>query len=114
MGATVPGAAARANRPSAYGGQTLVGGAIDPGCFDGCGGREHPAGVTTRRQLADAAPMAFSVVAGAALFSNQAGQEDLPDWAVVLGTLGGLAACGALWVRDRCPVAVTVAILPVA
>ena len=70
--------------------------------------------MASRNRLVDAALIAFAVVAGAALFSNQARQGDLPQWAVALGTLGGLAACGALWVRCRWPVVVTVAILPVA
>src|SRR4051812_30364744 len=111
MATSVPGAASRVNRPSGYGGQTKGGGAIDSGRVDGGRGREDPAHMATPKRLADAAPIAFALVAGAALFSNQARQNDLPDWAVVLGTLGGLAACGALWVRGRWPVAVTVAIL---
>ena len=57
-----------------------------------------------RDRLVDSAFFAFALVAGAALFSNQARQGELPDWAVALGTLGGLAACGALWVRRRWPV----------
>jgi DNA-binding CsgD family transcriptional regulator len=67
-----------------------------------------------RQRLVDSALFAFALVAGAAFFSNQARQAELPGWAVALGTLGGLAACFALWVRRRWPVAVTVAILPVA
>src|SRR4051812_44848871 len=70
--------------------------------------------MATRRRIADAALFAFALVAGAALFSNQARQNALADWAVLLGTLGGLAACGALWMRRRWPVAVTAAILPAA
>ena len=67
-----------------------------------------------RDRLVDSAVFGFALVAGAALFSNQARQNDLADWAVTLGTLGGLAACGALWLRRRWPVAVTLAILPAA
>jgi signal transduction histidine kinase len=70
--------------------------------------------VARRDRLVNSAFFAFALVAGAALFSNQARQGELPDWAVALGTLGGLAACGALWLRRRWPVAVTLAILPVA
>jgi signal transduction histidine kinase len=68
-----------------------------------------------RRQLLhDSALFAFALLAGAMFFSNQARQAELPGWAVALGTLGGLAACCALWVRRRWPVGVTLAILPVA
>jgi signal transduction histidine kinase len=67
-----------------------------------------------RDRLVDAASVAVSLLAGAAFFSNQARQGDLPGWAVTLGTVGGLAACGALWLRRRWPVGVTLAILPVA
>ena len=67
-----------------------------------------------RKQIGDAALIAFALVAGAVLFSNQARQGDLAGWAAALGALGGLAACGALSVRRRRPVAVTLAILPVA
>ena len=68
-----------------------------------------------RRQLLhDSALFAFALLAGAMLFSNQVRQAELPGWAVALGTLGGLAACCALWVRRRWPVGVTLAILPVA
>jgi signal transduction histidine kinase len=68
-----------------------------------------------RRQLLhDSALFAFALLAGAMFFSNQVRQAELPGWAVALGTLGGLAACCALWVRRRWPVGVTLAILPVA
>ena len=67
-----------------------------------------------RQRLVDTALFAFALLAGAVLFSNQARQAELPGWAVALGTLGGLAACCALWVRRRWPVGVTLAILPVA
>ena len=67
-----------------------------------------------RQWLVDTALFAFALLAGAMFFSNQARQAELPGWAVALGTLGGLAACCALWVRRRWPVGVTLAILPVA
>src|SRR3954468_7575060 len=89
-------------------------GRIDRSRLDCDAGRGHAARMARRKRLVDAALFAFALVAGAALFSNQARQSDLPGWAVALGTLGGLAACCALWVRCRWPVAVTVGILPVA
>jgi signal transduction histidine kinase len=114
MASSVPGAPGRVNRPSGDGGQTKVGAALDRGRVDGGRARGDPPEMATRKRLVDAALIAFALVAGAALFSNQARQSDLPGWAVALGTLGGLAACAALWLRHRRPVAVTVAILPVA
>jgi signal transduction histidine kinase len=70
--------------------------------------------MSRRQRLADSALFAFVLLAGALFFSNQARQDEWPGWAVGLGTLGGLAACCALWVRRRWPVGVTLAILPVA
>src|SRR5215213_9244088 len=67
-----------------------------------------------RDRLVDSAFFAFALIAGAAFFSNQVRQNELPDWAAALGTAGGLAACGALWLRRRWPVAVTAGILPLA
>ena len=67
-----------------------------------------------RDRLVDSAFIVFALIAGSALFSNQVRQSDLPGWAVALGAVGGLAACGALWVRRRWPVAVAVGILPLA
>jgi len=66
-----------------------------------------------RPRLADSAVFAFALLAGALFFSNQARQEEWPGWAVGLGTLGGLAACSALWFRRRWPVGVVLAILPI-
>jgi signal transduction histidine kinase len=67
-----------------------------------------------RQWLVDSAVFAFAVIAGAILFSNQARQAELTGWALALGSLVGLAACCALWVRRRWPVGVTLAILPIA
>src|SRR3954447_2687448 len=111
MGASLPGPGPPVNRPEGHGGQTKVGGLMDRGRVDGRGARGHAARMVTRERLLDPALFAFAIVAGAALFSNQARRGALPGWALALGTLGGLAACGALWVRRRWPVAVTVGIL---
>jgi len=70
--------------------------------------------VATRTRIADLTLVAIALVSGGALFSNQVRQNDLPQSAALLGTLAGLAACGALWMRRRWPVAVTAAILPTA
>jgi signal transduction histidine kinase len=70
--------------------------------------------MSRRDRLVDSSLAAFALVAGFTFFSNQGRQAELPGWALTLGTLGGLAACGALLVRRRRPVAVTLAILPVA
>jgi hypothetical protein len=70
--------------------------------------------MATRRRIADSMLFVFALVAGAALFSNQVRQNDSPQWAAVLGTLAGVAACGALWLRRRWPVGVAAAILPAA
>ena len=67
-----------------------------------------------RQRLVDSALAALALVLGLMFFSNQARQADLPGWAIAVGTIGGLAACAALLVRRRWPVAVTLAILPVA
>jgi signal transduction histidine kinase len=67
-----------------------------------------------RDRIVDSAFFVFALIAGSTLFSNQARQGELPGWAVALGTVGGLAACGALWVRRRWPVAVAAGILPLA
>src|SRR3954454_17762945 len=114
MTSSVPGAPGCANRPSGYGGQTKVGGEIDSGRVDGGQTRGDPGDMVRRKRLVDAGTIAFAAFAGAALFSNQARQNDLPGWALALGTFSGLAACAALWVRSRWPVTVTLAILPVA
>jgi signal transduction histidine kinase len=66
-----------------------------------------------RQRLADSALFTFALFAGVLFFSNQARQAEWPGWAVALGTLGGLAACCALWARRRWPVGVAFAILPV-
>src|SRR4051794_205099 len=114
MATSVPSAPGRVHRRRGHAGHTKVGAGIDVGRVDGGRRREDRADMVPRARLADAARIAFALVAGAALFSNQARQSELPQWAVALGTLGGLAACGALWVRSRWPVTVTVAILPIA
>ncbi len=67
-----------------------------------------------RERLTDLAFFVFALVLGAALFSNQVRIDDLPGWAVVAGTAGGLTACSVLWVRRRWPVAVAAGILPLA
>ncbi len=67
-----------------------------------------------RDRLVDSVFIAFALLAGAVFFSIQARTNELPDWAVVAGTAGGLAACAALWLRRRWPVAITVGILPLA
>src|SRR5919107_396214 len=114
MATSVPSGPARVNRPPGYRGQTKVDVEIDPGRVDGARAREDPWRMVRRKQIGDAALIAFALVAGAVLFSNQARQGDFAGWAAALGALGGLAACGALSVRRRRPVAVTLAILPVA
>src|SRR5919107_1811330 len=113
MATSVPSGPARVNRPPGYRGQTKVDVEIDPGRVDGARAREDPWRMVRRKQIGDAALIAFALVAGAVLFSNQARQGDFAGWAAALGALGGLAACGALSVRRRWPVAVTLAILPV-
>src|SRR5919107_3969899 len=96
MATSVPSGPARVNRPPGYRGQTKVDVEIDPGRVDGARAREDPWRMVRRKQIGDAALIAFALVAGAVLFSNQARQGDFAGWAAALGALGGLAACGAL------------------
>src|SRR5689334_3996563 len=86
---------------------------MDLSRVDGRPPRGDAARMSRRQRLADSALIVLAVLVGAVFFSNQARQAELPVWAVVLGTLGGLAACCALWMRRRWPVGVTLAILPV-
>src|SRR4051812_39569204 len=67
-----------------------------------------------RQRLVDTWVVAVALVVGFVFFSNQARQGDWPPWAEAAGTIGGLAACGALWFRRRWPVGVALCILPVA
>src|SRR4051794_40407016 len=114
MATSVPRSPGPVNRPTGDAGQTKVDGGIDPGRVDGGRARGDAGDMVRGKRLVDAGTIAFAAFAGAALFSNQARQNDLTGWAVALGTLSGLAACAALSVRSRWPVMVTLGILPVA
>src|SRR5438309_477349 len=72
-------------------------------------------GPRTRRDwLVDSTLFSVALIVGFAAFSTQVRTGDWPAWAIAAGALGGLAACGALWFRTRWPVALTVAVLPIA
>lgn len=63
---------------------------MDDGRVDGGAAREDAAQMARRDRLVDSAVFVVAVIFGAAFFSNQARQSDLPQWAVLLGTFGGL------------------------
>src|SRR3954452_24340057 len=72
-------------------------------------------GPRSRRDwLVDSAFFAVALVVGSAGFTTQVRTGDWPAWAIAAGALGGVGGRGALWFRTRWPVALIVAVLPIA
>jgi len=68
---------------------------------------------STRDWIVDVTAFLLAVLAGAAIFAIDVDQAPPPDWLFAADLLAGLAACAALWLRRRHPVALAVALVPV-